>query len=115
MAMADYVKGTVLAPTKWEVVAELGRGGMGVILHVKKDPGIHAVAKLITQELARKPEFRNRFVQEVRIQASLNDKHIVRVSDYEELADGTPFFLMEKLNGNTLGRVMRSRGKPLPA
>jgi eukaryotic-like serine/threonine-protein kinase len=60
--------------------------------------------KLIDPELARDPEFRDRFREEARAAAALSHPHIVTVHDYGE-SGGTPYIVMELLTGATLDEV----------
>jgi serine/threonine-protein kinase len=108
-----YPVGDRLPGTKYVVVRKLGQGGMGVVLEVVKEPKIRAVAKIIHPHLASDAAFRRRFFDEVRILAELNHPNIVRVTDYDELADGTPYFVMELLQGSTVKELLKG-GKGIP-
>jgi eukaryotic-like serine/threonine-protein kinase len=108
------VAGDFLPGTKYRVVRELGAGGMGVVYHVVKAPEIHGVLKLMSKDLAGTPEFRTRFFDEVRILAQLDHPNIVRVFDYDALTDGTPYYVMELLNGRTLRDAMATMGRLPP-
>jgi serine/threonine protein kinase len=108
-----YPVGDRLPGTKYVVVRKLGQGGMGVVLEVVKEPKIRAVAKIIHPHLASDTAFRRRFFDEVRILAELNHPNIVRVTDYDELADGTPYFVMELLQGSTVKELLKG-GKGIP-
>jgi eukaryotic-like serine/threonine-protein kinase len=106
----SYPIGERLPGTKYVVVRKLGRGGMGVVLEVVKEPGIRGVVKIIHPFLAEEPEFRQRFFDEVRILAKLDHPNIVKVTDFDRLADGTPYFAMELLRGSTIRQVLRATG-----
>jgi serine/threonine protein kinase len=108
-----YPVGDRLPGTKYVVVRKLGQGGMGVVLEVVKEPKIRAVAKIIHPHLASDSAFRRRFFDEVRILAELDHPNIVRVMDYDELADGTPYFVMELLQGSTVRELLKG-GKVIP-
>jgi serine/threonine protein kinase len=110
----EYKAGDLLPGTKYRVVSQLGAGGMGIVYQVVKPPQIQGVLKLMTRELAQSAEFRTRFLDEVRVLAQLDHPNIVRVFDYDTLADGTPYFVMELLTGSTLRDVLSATGK-LPA
>ena len=100
--------------TKWVVRGKLGEGGMGVVLEVVKPPGIVGAMKIMLPDLAERREFIDSFLNEVRIQVSLRHDHIVQVFDFEELEDGTLFFIMEKIEGSTLRQTLRKFGNPIP-
>lgn len=80
-----------------------------------KEPGIRGVAKMILPKLANRPEYVRRFFEEVRLVAKLRHPNIVQVIDYDRLDDGTPFFVMELLEGKTLRRAIGDRKRPIPA
>lgn len=105
-----FPPGSKLPGTKYEVVKQLGAGGMGVVFQVVKQPQIQGVLKLMSSDLAVHGEFRSRFFDEVRVLAQLDHPNIVRVFDYDSLTDGTPFYVMEVLQGQTLRDVMSIMG-----
>ncbi|WP_169927913.1 serine/threonine-protein kinase [Labilithrix luteola] len=106
--------GDVLPGTKYRVVQQLGVGGMGVVYRVVKPPEIHCVLKLMSTDLSSHPEFRERFFDEVRVLAQLDHPNIVRVFDYDTLQDGTPFYVMELLHGQTVRDVLGALGRVPP-
>ncbi|KUI22839.1 protein kinase, partial [Mycobacterium sp. IS-1496] len=61
--------------------------------------------KLLHPALRTQPEVRSRFEAEARSAAALTHPNIVAVHDYGE-DDGTPFIVMERLPGRTLGDVI---------
>ena len=98
--------GVQLPGTKWVLVGEIARGGMGVTWEVAKKPGIRGVMKMILPDLAARSSYVRRFLEEVEILTRLNHPNIVQVFDFDTLQDGTPFFVMERLEGKTLGAAM---------
>ena len=105
--------GQVLA-SRYELVRQLGAGGMGVVYearHVELDRRL--AIKLLRAELAADPEAQGRFRREARAAASLHNDHIVSVSDFGLHTDGTPFLVMELLQGEPL-RQLLARAGPLP-
>lgn len=102
----EYRPSDVLPGTKYRIVKQLGVGGMGVVYQVVKPPEIHCVLKLMGAELTGHVEFRSRFLDEVRVLAQLDHPNIVRVFDYDTTADGTPFYVMELLQGQTVRDVL---------
>jgi serine/threonine-protein kinase len=87
---------------------------MGIVYQVEKPPQIGGVLKLMAADLAVRGEFRTRFFDEVRVLAQLDHPNIVRVFDYDALADGTPFYVMEMLHGRTVREVLDSVGRVPP-
>ncbi|MBZ5714852.1 serine/threonine protein kinase [Nannocystis pusilla] len=105
--------GTVLAE-RWEVLDELGRGGMGAVyrarhVHLGTDVAIKVLqntARLDASEIAR-------FYRESRLIGSLHHDHIVRVQDTGKTPSGDLYFVMEHLRGPNL-RALLKRDGPLP-
>jgi eukaryotic-like serine/threonine-protein kinase len=98
-----------------EYVAErvLGEGGMGIVVAARPRTGTRRVAvKILRRGLLDGAEALQRFEHEARTLASLRSEHIVAILDLGELADGTPFMVMEYLDGADLGQLVAARGKP---
>jgi serine/threonine-protein kinase len=103
----EYTVGEPMPGTRWVVRGKLGQGGMGVVLDVEKDRAIRGAMKVLLPRFARVPEYAARFLEEVRVTARLQHVNIVQVLDSDRLADATPFMVMERLRGRTLGAAMR--------
>jgi predicted Ser/Thr protein kinase len=96
----------------YELVTELGRGGMGVVYRAKQhrlDRTV-AVKMLLTNAVASASDLQ-RFRTEVEATAHLQHPHIVRVYEVGE-ADGCPFYSMDYIDGPSLAQ--RLRDGPLP-
>jgi serine/threonine protein kinase len=104
----QFVVGDRVPGTKWVVQAKLGEGGMGVVYGVVKDPGIEGAMKVMLPPFAKNPAFVARFLSEARLLAKLRHPNIVQVIDFDQLADGAPFVVMERLQGRTLRAAMRA-------
>jgi eukaryotic-like serine/threonine-protein kinase len=99
-------KGTVLAD-KYEVVRELGRGGMAAVyeavnLTIEK----RVAVKLLAGHLAASQTVVERFLREARAVAKIRSPHICDIFDSGRLDDGTPFLVMELLEGESLYDAM---------
>jgi len=100
----------VAALPAYEIGAELGRGGWGVVLEGRhRQLGRKVAIKQLPQAFATDPAVRARFVAEARLLASLDHPHIVPVYDYVE-ADGLCLLVMEKLPGGTVWSRFTSVG-----
>jgi serine/threonine protein kinase len=97
----------------YEIVRELGRGGMGVVYLAKnKLMGRLEVLKIVNREFVEHPQAGARFLREICSAASLNHPNIVTA--YAALEIGDMLVLaMEYVEGEDLARVVRNRG-PLP-
>jgi serine/threonine protein kinase len=100
---------------KYRVERVLGSGGMGVVVAATHLALGHRVAiKLQRRDSGdRAGVAAARFVREARIAAALASEHIARVEDLGVLLDGTPFMVIEYLDGVDLRRLLAERG-PLP-
>src|SRR5215467_13006312 len=93
---------------KYEILARIGRGGMGTIFKAR-DPVLDRVValKVISNEIELTDELRARFFREAQACARLNHPNIVTVYDMGE-ADAL-FIVMEFLEGEELRRLITQR------
>ncbi len=98
---------------QYEIIRELGRGGMGVVfLAHELMLDRHVAIKTLPSQLAGDPGIRARFLHEARTAASLSHPNIVPIFRADEL-DGHVFFAMGFVDGESLAERVRRRG-PLP-
>ena len=107
--------GTVLA-LRYEVLRELGRGGMGVV-YLCKDIVTHervALKRLRPPEEAKATRAEESwwFQQEARAVASLEHPAIVRARDFGSLHDGSPYLVMDALPGRSVHEWMHTTTMP---
>ncbi|MCS6915364.1 MAG: serine/threonine-protein kinase [Myxococcales bacterium] len=90
----------------------LGVGGMGAVYAARhlRTGGLVAV-KMLDRDAATDEEIYRRFQNEARIVSALRHPHIVQVIDFDEDDDGTPFMVMELLEGEDLHRRLRRVGR----
>jgi eukaryotic-like serine/threonine-protein kinase len=101
---------------KYEIVSELGQGGMGVV-YKARDPfiGRMVALKTITPELVSDPEILKRFYREAQSAGTLQHPNIVTIFDLGE-ADGRPYIAMEFVEGESLQNIINRRARiPLAA
>ena len=102
------VEGEVLAG-KYRIERVLGRGGMGVVLAAKHlQLGQRVAIKLLLENATQ--DIVSRFIREARAAVRLRSEHAARVLDVGDLPDGSPFMVMEYLEGNDLSHLLRSGG-----
>jgi serine/threonine-protein kinase len=96
---------------RYQLLDKLGEGGMGVV-YKAYDPLIERVVavKLIGAARTDDPVLRERFFAEARAAGHLSHRNIVTVYDLGE-DSGRPYFAMEFLEGQDLGRMIRG-GQP---
>lgn len=96
----------------YEILAELGSGGMGVVYKARQLGLDRLVAlKMILAPQAR-PADLERFRQEAEAVARLRHPNIIQVHDIGEAA-GRPFFALEFIDGESLANMLRSTPQPL--
>lgn len=88
------------------VEAEVGRGGMGIVLRAF-DPSLgRRVALKVLRPDRAQPQSRRRLVREARAAALCRHDHLVAVYAVVDPPDGVPYLVMEYLDGPTLGRLI---------
>jgi hypothetical protein len=87
---------------RYEVLREVGRGGMGVVLKAF-DPSLHRVVaiKVLAPQLATSGVARQRFLREAKAAAAVSHDHIVTIHAVEE-ANGLPYLVMQYVPGLSL-------------
>ncbi|HEU4405780.1 MAG TPA: serine/threonine-protein kinase [Polyangiaceae bacterium] len=106
-------EGEVLAD-RYRIDRLIGSGGMGVVAaatHVTL--GSKVAIKILRPEFASLPNAQGRFLREARAAARLRSEHVARVYDVGEREDGTPFMVMEYLEGLDLDAYLLTSG-PMP-
>ena len=83
----------------YQILKLLGEGGMGVVyLAERRDLGTQVAVKIL-RDAWLSPARRERFASEQRTLAQLNHPLIARLYDADTLDDGTPWFVMEYVDG----------------
>ncbi len=97
----------------YEIVSELGRGGMGVVYKGYEPAlGRHVAIKELSPSLAHDPNLVERFLREARSMAALSDPHIIQVYFIgTDEATQQPFFAMEFIDGDSLSGLLKREGK----
>jgi serine/threonine-protein kinase len=105
---------------RYEIVAELGRGAMGIVYQAR-DPQIGRMVALKTvslrgQEPEEQQEFRQRFLREAQAAGRLQHSGLVAIYDAgEDQESHDPYIVLEYVPGDTLHRILaREKKLPLP-
>jgi hypothetical protein len=95
---------------RYEVLEEIGRGGMGVVLKAF-DPSLHRVVaiKVLAPQLATSGVARQRFLREAKAAAAVTHDHIVTIHAVDE-ADGLPYLVMQYVAGPSLQERLDTEG-----
>jgi YVTN family beta-propeller protein len=110
--MATHEPGTEIAG--YRIESFIGRGGMAVVYRAEDMRlGRKVALKLLTPQLADSEQFRQRFIRESRLAASLDHPNIVPIYEAGE-ADGQLFIAMRYVIGADLKAVLNEVGGQLP-
>jgi YVTN family beta-propeller protein len=109
-----YGVGSALAPgttiAGYRIEALIGRGGMGAVYRAEEQGLARKVAlKVIAPELAQDERFRERFLRESRIAASLDHPHVIPIYQAGE-ENGLLFLAMRYVEGTDLARLAAEEG-----
>lgn len=101
---------------RYRVSGWLGSGGMGDVFEVVHTGlGKRFALKALRPELARDRAMVERFRRESQAMATLVSEHVVSILDSGELASGAPYFVMERLVGHDLRRLLEAQAPLTPA
>ena len=106
----EFQDGELIAGTRYRVIRLIGVGGMGSVYEVEHtELGKRFVLKALLRELARRDDLAQRLRNEWRALARLQHANIVNVTDAGTSGGGVPYYVMERLDGDTLAGVLRKK------
>lgn len=89
----------------YRILDKLGEGGMGIV-YLAEDK--HLARRVAIKFLSSTDHhYRARFIREARAVSALNHPNIATVHDYGETDEGTPFIVMEFVNGQSLSDLLK--------
>lgn len=98
----------------FDILAEAGAGGMGIVYNAKqRSLGRLVALKVIRQDIANAPEYRERFLREARLAASVSHPNVVAVYDVGE-SDEHLWIAMQWVDGHDLRSVIANFGPRSP-
>jgi tetratricopeptide (TPR) repeat protein len=99
---------------RYEILEEIGRGGMGVVFRARdRRLGREVALKRLPDHIRNHPKAIDLFLREARAAAALNHPNIVTLFDAAQESD-TLYITMELLRGSPLQRVLREKGRLSP-
>src|SRR3954469_3707119 len=91
----------------------IGKGGMGEVMAARDEQvGRDVAIKRMRAANPSEPAI-NRFLREAMVQGRLEHPAIVPVHEIGRDADGLPYFVMKKLTGTSLAKILEDRTMPL--
>jgi tetratricopeptide (TPR) repeat protein/DNA-binding beta-propeller fold protein YncE len=95
---------------RFEILREIGRGGMGVIYEAKdKELGRRVAIKRMRDEIAITPREMEKFIQEARTVARLKHPNIVDI--YDIVREETCYLIFEYIDGHSLEYIIGNKGR----
>jgi serine/threonine protein kinase len=105
----QMIEGQVLG--EYEILHVAGAGGMGIVYRaVQRSLGRAVALKVIREEISQAPEYRERFLREARLAASVDHPHVVSVYDVGE-SDHRLFLAMQWIDGEDLRHLLERSGR----
>jgi len=114
LKLVDYSFFLGKALGKYIIKKVLGAGGMGIVFQALHKTLNKKVAIKIFIPGSDDSSFEKRFLREAQILAGLNHPNIIEVYDFDISAWGTPYYVMEYLEGKTLGELINKYPKGMP-
>ncbi len=91
----------------YQLLEEIGRGGMGVVLKARDSKLGRLVAiKILRPELAKQSHYLQAFLSEARAMAAVRDPHVVAIHSVED-GRSPPYLVMEYIDGRSLADLLR--------
>jgi len=95
----------------YQLVRMIAEGGMGVVYEaIQLNLSRQVAVKILSDELAARPEFVHRFQREAKAAAALNHPNMVQVHDFCQ-ADDRCYLVMEYVEGQDLAQYAEENGK----
>ncbi len=101
---------------RYQIVEVLGQGGMGTVykaMHLSLNKAV--AVKALHPHIVLDKNANARFQQEIKAMSMLSHPHLISVLDVGTTKSGTPYFVMEYLDGPTLGDLIKKQGSPSDA
>ncbi len=99
----------------YQIVSELGRGGMGVV-YKAHEPSLnrYVAIKVLADHIAHDEQLAARFIREARSAAALSHPNITQIYFIGQ-EEGLHYFVMEYVRGESLSDIIRREGRLPPA
>lgn len=114
-ASLDALQARLAIPARYEVIEELGRGGMGIVYKVRDIETCEIVAvKILKPEIAADPFMRESLRKEVCLARKVTHKNVCRIYEFTR-SETTACISMEYVAGESLLSKLQRRGALAPA
>ncbi len=94
---------------RYRIMRKIGEGGMGAVYQAEHALIEKRIAlKILFQDLTRRPDLVARFLQEAKSASRIGQENVIDISDFGQTADGLVYIAMEFLDGQDLGRLLKT-------
>src|SRR5580658_6983639 len=98
-------------PPRYEMLSELGRGGMGIVYKVRdRETGEVVALKILKPEIAANPQILERFKNELLLAHKITHRHVARLYEFHRAGD-TVYLSMEYVEGESLRSLLEREGR----
>src|SRR5204863_5624263 len=106
----DPLIGVVLSD-RYRILRKIGEGGMGAVYQAEHALIEKKIAlKILFQDLTRRPDLVARFLQEAKSASRIGHENVIDITDFGQSPEGLVFIAMEYLDGQDLGRTLKTSG-----
>ena len=100
---------------EYAVEEKIGAGGMGVVYRAShRKTGVTVAIKVLSGVNSRDANAVRRFILEIRTLNEIHHPNLVNILSFGQLTDGRYYYVMEYLEGCSLGALIRGRGRLRP-
>jgi predicted Zn-dependent peptidase/predicted Ser/Thr protein kinase len=104
------VQATALPP-RYEMLSELGRGGMGIVYKVRdRETGEVVALKILKPEIAGNPQILERFKNELLLAHKITHRRVARLYEFHRAGDAV-YLSMEYVEGESLRSLLEREGR----
>src|SRR5579872_4494404 len=98
-------------PERYELMGELGRGGMGIVYQARDRETNEIIAlKFLKSEISRDAQILERFRNEVRLSRKISHRNVARIHELHRSGDSV-YVSMEFVEGESLRALLQREGK----
>ena len=97
---------------RYEILGEVGRGGMGIVYKARdRETGEVVALKVLKPEISADPTVIQRFKNELRLARKITHKNVCRLHEFNRVGD-VAYITMEFVEGESLRALLKKRGSP---
>src|SRR4051812_23936750 len=100
-------------PPRYEMLGELGRGGMGIVYKARdRETGEVVAIKILKPEIASDTQILERFKSELRLAHQITHRNVARLYEFHRAGDDSATFTRNSVGGGSLRAWLSAAGNP---